>query len=269
MKVRVTIGFVLASTVALAAPRDFVVEHAGFGATTEQAKPFLEKFVGYVQSSQKWPDLPKSEFFPEPDAAFKKAIGEAGFAMIDPDQVLDLWKKDGVRPIVTVEGKNQSLGHVHLVVKNPAYKALADLDGKKVVGAHLQSPKYVEKVMFDNAPAAKKIKLEGVATNLKGVKQVDRGEADAALLSDEEMQWLATSSFKDLHEIWKSEALPPMSVSVTKLAKPADKEAISKMLLSMCSDPKGAEVCKALDVDKFTPPDTAAYEAAAKKMAKQ
>lgn len=190
MKLCVTIGLVLVSSVALAGPRDFVVEHAGFGATVEQAKPFLEKFVDHLQASVKWPEQPKAEFFPEPDAAFKKAVGEAGFAMIDPDQLLELKKKDGLVPIATVVGKNQSLGHVHLVVKNPAYKTLADLDGKKVVGAHLQSPKYVEKVMMHGEAAAKKLKLEPVATMLKAVKQVDRGEADAALLSDEEMQSL-------------------------------------------------------------------------------
>lgn len=71
-------------------------------------------------------------------------------------------------------------------------------------------------------------------------------------------------TFGDLHAIWTSGALPPMSVSVTKRAAPADKEAIAKLLLSMCSDPKGAEVCKALDIEKFTPPDKAAYDAAAK-----
>src|SRR5581483_3367938 len=186
--------------------------------------------------------------------------------MIDPDQVLEMRKKDGVVPIATVMGKNQSLGHVHLVVKNPAYKTLADLDGKKVASAHVQSPKYVEKVMLRGE--GKKLKLEGVASMLKAVKQVDRDEADGALLSDEEMDSLKGMTFKDLHEIWKSEALPPMSVSATKRAAPADKEAIAKMLLSMCGNPQGKAVCDALGVDNFTPPDTAAYDAAAKLMAK-
>jgi ABC-type phosphate/phosphonate transport system substrate-binding protein len=269
MKVTVLIALALAAAVANAGPRDFAVEHAGFGATTQQAQPYLDKFTEYVQTSLGWPEKPKATFFPEPDEAFKKEISEVGFGMIDPDQVLELAKKDGVKPIATVIGKNQSLGHVHLIVKNPAIKGLDDLKGKTLVGAHLQSERYVFHVMLEK-PQYKSgdVKLSPVASMLKAVKQVDRDEADAALLSDEEVDALKGMTFAALHEVWKSGALPPMSVVATKHAKPADREAVAKMLLAMCSDAKGVEVCKALDVTKFAPPDTAAYDAAAKKMAK-
>jgi hypothetical protein len=96
---------------------------------------------------------------------------------------------------------------------------------------------------------------------------VDRGEADAALLSDEELASFKTMTFNGLHQIWSSPAeMPPMSVSVTKRASAADKEAIAKVLSGMCSDPKGVDVCKALDIQKFGPPDKAAYDAALKKL---
>src|SRR4051812_30620216 len=104
------------ATGAWAGPRDFVVEHAGVGATTQQAAPYLDQFLKFTESKLGWTGL-KGQFFPEPDAEFKKFIEteKPGFAMIDPDQYLELAKKDQLTLLATVSGKNQSLGHLNLV----------------------------------------------------------------------------------------------------------------------------------------------------------
>jgi ABC-type phosphate/phosphonate transport system substrate-binding protein len=265
---RLMIALVAASGAAWAGPRDFVVQHNGFGATAQQAQPYLNALMQYVQTSLGWKPQPQTTFFSAPNAAFTTALSGSGFAMIDPDQVLELRNTEGIVLLATVAGQNISLGHVHLVVKNPAYKTLADLDGKTVVGAHVQSPRYVTKVMFDNAPEAKKLTLSQVASVLRAVKLVDRDQADAALLSDEEMQFLRETTFTNLHAIWTSGPLPPMQVSATRHATPADREEVAKMLLSMCGSRAGAAVCNALGIQKFTQPDSGAYDAAAKKMTK-
>jgi ABC-type phosphate/phosphonate transport system substrate-binding protein len=254
---------------ALAGPRDFVVEHAGVGATTEQAAPYIDQFLKYTQEKLSWADL-KGQFFAEPDDEFKKYVEtqKPGFAMIDPDQYLELAKKEQLTLLATVYGKNQSLGHLHLAAKDPALKTLEATKGKSLVSTHLQSEKFLAKVVFDGKidPSKHFSKLEPKGSVLKVAKAVHNGEADLALLSDEEVEWLKGSPYNDVKVVWSSGALPPMSVSAFgKNAKPADREAFAKMLLGMCTDPKGAEVCKNLDITKFGPPDKAAYDAAMKK----
>lgn len=265
------ITFALAlSSAALAGPRDFVVEHAGVGGTPEQAAPYLAKFLEYAEAKLGWPAKGSAaEFFPEPDAAFKTYLAEKkpGLGMVDPDQYLALRKSESLVLIGTVFGRNQSLGHLNLVVKSPAYKSLEDLAGKTVISSHLQSPKYLDKIAFAgkiNAGTYFK-KLEPASSMLKGVKAVDRGQADAVLLSDEEVTALKGMAYAGLHVVWTSPALPPMPVvGFTKNSTAKDRAAFAKMLLGMCSDPQGAEVCKALDIEKFGPPAKAAYDAAVK-----
>jgi ABC-type phosphate/phosphonate transport system substrate-binding protein len=258
-----------AASAAWAGPRDFVVEHAGVGATTEQAAPYIEQFLKYSEGKLGWSGL-KGQFFPEPSPEFKKFIEteKPGFAMIDPDQYLELQKKEGLTLLATVLGKNQSLGHLSLVAKDPALKDLEAMKGKKLASTHLQSPKFLSKVVFDGKADVEKhfAKLDAKGSTLKVAKAVSNGDAEVGLFSDEELAWLKTSPYTDLKVVWTSGELPPMSIAATRNAKAADKEAFGKMLLGMCSDPKGADVCKAMDITKFGPPDQASYDAAMKKL---
>jgi ABC-type phosphate/phosphonate transport system substrate-binding protein len=263
------VATVALSGMAWAGPRDFVVEHAGVGATTQQAEPYIQQFLKFTEEKLSWKDL-KGQFFAEPDEAFKKYIEteKPGFAMIDPDQFLELAKKEQLTLLATVEGKNQSLGHLHLVAKDPKLTTLESTKGKSVASTHLQSPKFLSKVVFDGKidVAQHFSKLDPKGSSLKAAKAVNNAEADLALFSDEEMTWLKGSPYSELKEVWVSGPLPPMSVSAFgKTSKPADRQAFAKMLLGMCSDPKGAEVCKAMDITKFGPPDKASYDAAMKK----
>ena len=272
MRLRLTCVTLVAALagVAHAGERDFVIEHAGVGGTSEQAAPYIQKFLEYVEVAAKWPKGSSTgQFFPEPDAEFKEYLAKKkpGLGMLDPDQFLELMKKESLTPIATVVGKNQSLGHLNLVVKSPTLKTLEDLKGKTLTSTHLQSTKYLDRLVFADKIAVEKhfAKRVPAASMLKAVKAVDRGEADAALLGDEEVAALKGMSYPDLHVIWTSDALPPMPVvAFNKNVKPAEREAFAKVLLGMCADPKGGEVCKALDIEKFTPPDKAAYDAAIK-----
>jgi ABC-type phosphate/phosphonate transport system substrate-binding protein len=266
----ICVTMTLVASAAWAGPRDFVVEHAGVGATTEQAAPYLEQFMKYTETALGWKDL-KGKVFAEPGPDLKKHIDteKPGFAMIDPDQWLEMAKKENLVLLATVTGKNQSLGHLNLVAKDPALKDLAAMKGKSVASTHLQSPKFLSAVAFDGKADVEKHfgKLVPKGSTLKVAKAVSTGEADLALLSDEEVAWLKTSPYSDLKVVWTSEALPPMSVSAFgKNSKPADREAFSKMLLGMCADAKGADICKAMDITKFGPPDQASYDAAMKKL---
>jgi ABC-type phosphate/phosphonate transport system substrate-binding protein len=257
------------SSSAWAGPRDFVVEHAGVGGTSEEAAPYIEQFLKYTEAKLGWKAL-KGQFFPVPDEAFKKYLetDKPGFGMIDPDQYLELAKKYQLSLVATVEGKNQSLGHLNLAAKDPKLSSLDAMKGKSLASTHLDSPKFLSKVVFDGKIDVEKHfgKLEAKGSTLKVAKAVNNGDADLALLSDEEVAWLKSSPYTDVKVVWTSPALPPMSVvAFGKVSTAKDREAFGKMLLGMCAEPKGAEVCKNLDITKFAPPEAAVYEAAMKK----
>jgi ABC-type phosphate/phosphonate transport system substrate-binding protein len=266
----ILITIVALGSTAFAGPRDFVVEHAGVGGTSQQAEPYLAEFLKYTEAKLGWTGA-KSRFFPEPDAEFKKYLEteKPGLGMIDPDQYLELVKKEKLELLATVEGKNQSLGHLTLIAKDPALSSLEATKGKSLASTHLQSPKFLSRVAFDGKLDVDKHfgKLDPKGSALKVAKAVSNGEADLGLVSDEELAWLKTSPYSDqVKTVWSSGALPPMSVvAFGKISVAKDRDDFRKMLLSMCTDPKGADVCKSLDITKFGPPDKTSYDAAMKK----
>jgi ABC-type phosphate/phosphonate transport system substrate-binding protein len=136
-----------------------------------------------------------------------------------------------------------------------------------VASNHVQSPKFVDKIVFEGKVSKSDVKLDAKTSMLKAVKAVDGGQADAALLSDEDLTWLKTSPFAaNVKVVWTSPQLPPMPVvAFGKNSTAKDREAFTKMLIGMCASPDGAKVCKDLDIEKFGPADKAAYDVAMKK----
>ena len=54
-------------------------------------------------------------------------------------------------------------------------------------------------------------------------------------------------------------------MAFSKVTKPEERLAVQKMLYGMCSDSKGAEVCKSLQISKFEKPADALYHDTAKR----
>lgn len=265
------VAVMLIAAPALAGPRDFVIEHAGVGGTQQQADPYIQQFLRYTEQALGWPaNSATGAFFPEPDESFKKYLAEKkpGLGMIDPDQVLELYKKESLEVIGTVSGKNQSLGHLSVVAKDAQLSSLEALKGKSLASNHVQAPRYLSKIVFDGKlDAEKDCKLTPTTSMLKAVRQVADGKADAALLSDDDLAWLKTSPFASQVKVtWTSAELPPMPVvAFGKNVQPKDRDAFAKMIVGMCSDAKGAQVCKDLDITKLGPADKAVWDAALKK----
>ncbi len=265
---------VAAASPALAGPRDFVVAHAGEGGTSEQAAPYLEKFLGYAETTLGWP--PKSttgKFFPEPDADLTRYLAEQkpGFGMMDIETFLDKRVKEKLTVIATAHGKGKGLGKLHLVVKDPALKTLTDLKGKTLASNHLQSHKFLTKIAFEGKADVDKHfgKLDSKLSVLKALKAVEAGDAAAALTSDDDEAWRKSSAYSTLTDIWTSPELPPMVVVAFDTRAPQkDRDAFAKMLPGMCADAKGATVCKDLGIDKFAAPEKAKIDAVIKRFDK-
>jgi ABC-type phosphate/phosphonate transport system substrate-binding protein len=256
------------SSASYAGGRDFIAEHAGAGATAENAQPYLEQFLRLAESMSGWPANSAKGAWIDDSAGVAKAAAEKkpGFAIIDPEVYLELRKKESLEPIAEVKGKTFNKGHYSLVVKDPALKTLADLKGKKLSSNHLASPKYISKVAFaGKIDVEKHFTLTKTAQPSKPIKAVSRGEADAALIDDEQLAQMKEIA-PELKVIWTSAALPPTPVvAFAKSSTPADRAALTKALLKLCSDAKGKPVCESMFIDSFAPADKAVFEAAAKK----
>jgi ABC-type phosphate/phosphonate transport system substrate-binding protein len=256
-----------------AGPHDFVAQHSGVGGTTEAAAPRLQQFLTYAEGKLKWPPgSAHGSFFPSASDAIQYIeTDKPGFGMLDPELFFELRKKEALEVLVTVHGETEALKHYSVVVADPAYKTLEDLKGKTLVSNHLQSERYLSNVVFaGKIDAAKHFKLEKTGSPLKGLKAIDRGEAAATLLDDDQLAHMKDLPFASkLKVIYTSPALPPMPfVAFGKSSKPEDRAAVKKLLLEMCSDPKGAQVCESLQIKKFSPPDKAAYDEAARRFDK-
>jgi len=271
MRIGVVMGSLLLAGSALAGPHDFVIQHAGSGGDTATAQGYIDQFLRYAEATLKWPaNSAAGQFFT--NQAQAQAYIEAkkpGFGILDAPVYLDLQKSDDLMVIASVEGTNQLTGHLSVVVKDPKLKSLADLKGKKVVSNHVDNPKFLSTIVFKGAlDAAKDLTLEQTASPLKGPKAVARGEADATIVSDRELGSIDLKG-QGLQVIYKSPVLPATPVvALGKNTTPAEREAFAKMLFKMCGDSKGKEVCKALEITKFTPPDKAAYEDALRRYSK-
>ncbi len=255
-----------------AASNDFIVESSASGGTAETATPYLELFANYANAQLKgWKPVVVSFFSERKPADAAVAAKKPGFGMLDVDLFLELQKREDITVLASVEGPIHTRGHLHVVVKDPAYKTLDDLKGKTLVSNHLGSVRFVSKVVFDGKiDAATFFTLQPSGSPMKGLKAVDRGEAAATLIDDQQLASMKSLPFgASLRTVFSSAALPPTPfVAFGKNSKPDERAAVEKMLLGMCKDAKGAEVCKALQVTNFAKADKKVYDEAVRRFGK-
>lgn len=267
------LSVLLVAAPAFAGPRDFLVQMGSVGGTTESAANYIEMFLRYTETALKWTaNASAGSFFPDATGAIDYIKDKKpGFAMLDPEIWLELRKKEDLHVLAAVHGHGIDRGHLSVVVKGDKIKTLDDLKGKTLVANHLASKRYLSKIVFDGKlDAATHFKLVPTQSPMKGLKSLERGEADATLLDDDQLAESKKLPFaSELHVIYTSGALPPAPlVSFGKVAKKDDASQVAKLVLTMCSDPKGAEVCKALRITKFAAPDSKVVDDAIKRFEK-
>ena len=264
--------FALLAPQAHAASNDIIVESAASGGTSETAKPYLDQFAAYAQKALTgWKPIAAS-FFPDAKSA-QAGIAQAhpGFGLMDIDLFLELREKEELVVLAQVTGAIHNRGHLHVIVKDPAIKTVEDLKGKTIISNQIQSPKFVSKAVFGGKYDAEKFfVLQPTPSPLKGLKAVDRGEAAATIVDDAQLASMKTLPFAaSLRTLYSSPAIPSSPfVAFGKVAKPEERIAMQKMLYGMCADPKGAEVCKSLQITKFEKPDAAAFNGTIKRYGK-
>lgn len=263
----------LATLVAIdasAGPRDFAIHVTRMGGDTATAQPYIDKFLRWLEAEAHWPaGASKGALaIARKDAIAFVTATKPGLGILDPALYFELRKAQALTPILQVESKDLYSSKLHVVVKDPALKSLADLKGKRLWTLLGDSNTYLSKVVLDGkVDAATYFALKAIPTALKGVKGVMRAECDATLLDDDQLeQAKKLPGGADLRIVFTSPALPPIPVVVFGASLPAaDKDAVVKSLTAMCGSPKGADICKELHFTRLVPVDAAAFAAAQKR----
>jgi ABC-type phosphate/phosphonate transport system substrate-binding protein len=254
--VTLTLATLLAGA-AQAAPKDFAIYVTRLGGDSQSAKPYIAKFTGYLEEALKWPtgSLKGSFHVERPDIlAYIKAT-KPGLAVLEPPLYFELRAKEKLTPIAQLESKDLSSSKMHLVVKDPALKSLDALKGKRLWTTLAESPVYLSKVVLGGrVDAAKHFKMKRIGRADKGVRAVLRGDADVALLDDDQLANAKKMEGGDtLRSIFDSPALPALPLCTFGQSLSAkDQKALVQALLKMCGSPKGAPVCKEMRIQRIS-----------------
>jgi ABC-type phosphate/phosphonate transport system substrate-binding protein len=252
---------------AFAGPHDFVIQLARVGGDEQSAQPYIDQVMRYAEQALGWPPNSAHGKFAGKEPAAVAYIEEQkpGFGIFDPETFLSLHKKYNLQPIATVKIANHKTDHLYVVVKDPKVKKLADLKDKTILSPYVGNPRFLSRVAFykDGVDFEKDVKLQFKASAQTALKAVRDGTADATIVDDDQVAAMAGIS-KELRTVATSPQLPGTPAVAFGAHPDADK--FQKMLLSMCA--KGGDLCKNLFIEKFTPPEKAAYDDAVRRYEK-
>jgi len=260
----------LAAPGALAGPRDVAVNVTRLGGDSASAQPFIDEFLRYVESAVGWPAAStKGSFLVSKKEALAFIAGnKPGIGIVEPPLYFEMRKAWNLRPILQVESDDLVVKRLHVVVKDPGLKTLADLKGRRLWTLLADYPTYLSKVVLaGQVDASTHFALKQVGQALKGVRGVIRGDCDAAVLDDEQLaEARKITGGQDLRAVFTSPALPPIPVVLFGAGLPeADRDALVKGMTAMCGTGKGGEICGRMHIGRFVPVDTTIFADAQKR----
>jgi ABC-type phosphate/phosphonate transport system substrate-binding protein len=266
-----TLGL-LAPLLAQAGGRDFAVYATRLGGDAETAQPYIDKFASFLaESAGLSKGSLKGRFAgSKRELEAYQASQKPGFAIVDPSAFFEQRQALASEPLVEVQSADLNSLRYHVVVKDPAYKGLSDLAGKRLWTHLADWPRFLGSVVLDGkGEVGSRFALKQVGNATKAVRAVLRGEADAALLDDEQLESAKKlEGGASLKAIYSSPALPPLYVvAFGKGLADADKKALQKALPGVCTSPAGKEICQEMHIGKFLPIDAALLAATTKRFA--
>lgn len=258
------LGFGLSA--AQAGPSDFAIYALRLGGEPEAAQPYIDRMAGEIERAAGWAKgAAKGRFLTSRKelAGFMDAQ-KPGFGILEPWVYFELRQSQKLDLVVAVDSADLNSPKLHVVVKDPAWKTLADLKDKKLWTHLADSPAYLGQVVLDGKqPAQTHFQLKQVGSALKAARAVLRGEADAALLDDEQLAMAQKlEGGAGLRVLYSSTPLPPVVVVAFGAVLPQDKQKdLRKALLNLCAG-TGAATCKEMHISKFVAPDNKLFQEA-------
>jgi len=261
----VTVLAVLAAaTTAVSGPKDIAIHLTRLGGNSVLAQPYVDSFLRYIESAVGWaPNAMAGSFHvSKKNAIAYVARTQPGIGIMEPPLYFEYRQAWQLQIILQAESRDLVADQLHVVVKDPAVKGLADLKGRRLWTTLADYPRYLSKVVLDGRmDAASYFALDSVHNALTGARGVLRGDCDAAILDDD--QWAKAKEMeggKDLRSIYDSPALPPLPVVVFGAALTAEeRQALARALIGMSGTTEGAAICRKMHIGRFAEPNTALF----------
>jgi ABC-type phosphate/phosphonate transport system substrate-binding protein len=258
--------FCSAST-SFAGEKDMLLCLPGFPGTQTQAQPYLDKMLRFLENQLGWEAGSITGKYYSDGAKAGDALTEKkpGFALVGPSIYARYHKTMGMRVIAKVEANGRGESIYSIITRKDGPKTVAELTGKKLAGTILHDPQFVHNVLLDGAIPAGKIELIQEQRPLKALRNVARGKMDAAIVDESVLEHLSELPFaNDVQIIYKTNPVPaPAVVVMGDGAK--NKAKLKKVLLGLCSQPDGNDLCKTLTISSIRDAADADYKMLIKK----
>ena len=260
LKPRIALAvFALAALVGLVRPALAAVDELllclpGFPGTPAQAQPYIDKMLRHLEQKLGKPVGSISGVYLSDGVEADKAIKakRPSVALVGPSILAANHKALGMKVIAKLEVAGRSQEVYSIVAKKDGVSTVEGLAEKRLSGVVVNDEKFVVNVLLDRKVPMGSLKLMPQKRPLKSLRDVARGEADAAVVDQS-----VVNSMKELPEaadltvIYTAKAVPAPAVVVMG-GGAADAGALSKALVGMCGRPDGAELCKTLTLTAIT-----------------
>jgi ABC-type phosphate/phosphonate transport system substrate-binding protein len=233
---------------ALAAVDELLLCLPGFPGTPAQAQPYIDKMLRHLEQKLGKPEGSIAGVYlsdgVEADRTLKAK--KPSVALVGPSILAANHKALGMKVIAKVEVSGRSQEVFSIVAKKGGVASVAGLAGKRVSGVVVNDEKFVVNVLLDKKVPMGSLVLVPQKRPLKSLRDVARGEADAAVVDQsvvDSMKELPEAA--DLVVIHTAKPVPAPAVVVMGNGI-ADTAALKAALVGMCARPDGAELCKTL-----------------------
>jgi len=265
-RILVALAFWLTSTALVAAPHDVAIHVTRLGGDRGSAQPYVDRLLRRLEGLAGWTAGSAKGAFVVSKKEALAYLGQAapGFGMLEPALYFELRKSHALTPLAQVESADLVSPKLHVVVKDPALKTLADLKGKRLWTTLGETPRYLGRVVLEGKLDLAAVQVKPIGQALKGVRGVLRGDCDATTLDDDQLEKArAMTGGADLLVLASSPALPAIPVVAFGAAlSDAERAGLVKALLALCDGADGAAICKEMHIGRFVPIDATALKAA-------
>ena len=226
----------LLASSALAGPHDVAIHVTRLGGDRGSAQPYVDRLLRRLEALTGWAAGSSTGAFVvgRKEALAYLQQAQPGFGMLEPAVYFELRKSHDLTPLVQVESPDLVSPRLHVVVKDPALKTLADLNGKRLWSTLGDGPRYLANVVLEGKLDLTGVQLKAIGQALKGVRGVLRGDCEATTLDDDQLEKArAMTGGADLRVLATSPALPAIPVvAFGKALSDADRAALVKALTS-------------------------------------
>ncbi len=237
--------------------RDLVVVRPGGPTPSEEAASQVSRLIVEIARRAGWdPDSVQASYFNRADDALVH-IGQntPGFLLASPGFFLEQKTTLGLRPINQILINGRDTHRYYIMVRKGTLSDLEELRGKKLAGAVLAEPEFVELIVLEGRFVFGADLTAEFRRALSALRSLHQGELDAVILDEMEFAGLTHLPFaEELSTLFTSAPFPNTGIfELTDVAVGPDSKALVEATEDFCSMGEGAAICETYGITGFKP----------------